>query len=173
MKTIKIILGIITTITIIFFATALFVKETNYTAQVEVNKSIEEVFKTFNKVENIKNWIPEVKSVTVINKNLGETGSTYKIVVDVNGQDITTTEKVMAYVANEKVTFFIDAENMLKTDDYTFYEKNRVTTITLNSSCKSDSYIMACMFPYFKGTFKAQDQMYLDNFKSYIEAIQE
>jgi phage tail sheath gpL-like len=58
---------------------------------------------------------------------------------------------------------------MLKTDDYTFNEKNGVTTINLNASCQSDSYIMACMFPYFKGTFKAQDQSYLDNFKAFVE----
>ena len=58
---------------------------------------------------------------------------------------------------------------MLKTDDYVFTENNGVTTVTLNSSCQSDSYIMACVFPYFKGVFKEQDQAYLDNFKAFIE----
>ena len=58
---------------------------------------------------------------------------------------------------------------MLKKDDYVFTEKNGVTTITLNASCQSESYVMACMFPYFKGTFKEQDQAYLNNFKAYIE----
>lgn len=169
MKTVKIILGIITAITLVFFATGLFVKETSYTAQISVNKSVKEVFKAFNTSGNIKNWIPEVKSFNVINENIGKTGSTYKIVVENQGQEITMTEKVMAYVPNEKVTLFFDAENMLKTDDYIFTEKDGITTITLNSSCKSDSYIMACMFPYFKGTFKEQDQSYLNNFKSFIE----
>lgn len=169
MKTVKIILGIITAITLVFFATGLFVKETNYTTQVSINKSVKDVFETFNTSENIKNWIPEVKSFDVINENIGKTGSTYKIVVENQGQEITMTEKVMAYVPNEKVTLFFDAENMLKTDDYIFTEKDGITTITLNSSCKSDSYIMACMFPYFKGTFKEQDQSYLNNFKSFIE----
>ena len=79
------------------------------------------------------------------------------------------TQKIVAYVPNEKVTVFYDAENMLKTNDYIFEEKNGVSKITLNSTCRSDSYIMACTFPYFKGTFKAQDQSYLNNFKSYIE----
>ena len=169
MKTVKIILGIITAISLVFFATGLFVKETNYTAQVSVNKSVNEVFEAFNKSENIKNWIPEVKSFEVLNENIGKTGSTYKIVVENEGQEITMTEKVKAFVPNEKVTLFFDAENMLKTDDYIFTEKDGITTITLNSSCQSDSYIMACMFPYFKSTFQAQDQSYLDNFKTYIE----
>jgi hypothetical protein len=79
------------------------------------------------------------------------------------------TEKIMAYVPNEKVTLFFDAENMLKKDDYLFTEEKGVTTITLNASCQSESFLMACMFPYFKGTFKAQDQSYLNNFKTFLE----
>jgi uncharacterized membrane protein len=171
MKTIKIILGIITTIVVIFLATGLIVKETNYTAQITVNKTVNEVFKTFNDAGNIKKWIPEVKSFEVIQENLSKTGSTYKIVVDSQGQEITMTEKVLAFVPNEKVTLFFDAENMLKRDDYIFTEKAGATTITLNTSCQSESYIMACMFPYFKGTFQEQDQTYLNNFKEYIEKL--
>tara|TARA_X000000950_G_C13707818_1_gene574913 strand:+ start:131 stop:646 length:516 start_codon:yes stop_codon:yes gene_type:complete len=169
MKTIKVILGIITALTIVFFATGLFVKETNYTAEVTVNKPVEAVFKTFNQQENLKNWIPEIKSLEVINETIGKTGSTYKMVVENQGQEITMTEKVLAYVPNEKVTIFYDAENMLKTDDYIFKSNGDATTITLTSSCKSDSYIMACLFPYFKGTFQKQDQGYLDNFKEFVE----
>ncbi|ARV13694.1 SRPBCC family protein [Polaribacter sp. SA4-12] len=169
MKTIKIILGIISVFVLAFFLTGLIVKETTYTAQVSVNKPISYVFKTFNNSENIKKWIPEVKSFEVVNKNPGKTGSVYKIVIDNNGQEITMTEKVMAYVENEKVTLFFDAEGMLKKDDYTFTEKDGVTTVTLNASCQSDTYLMACVYPLFKGTFQEQDQSYLNNFKAFAE----
>ncbi|MCL7765183.1 SRPBCC family protein [Polaribacter sp. Z014] len=169
MKTIKIILGIISTIVVAFLLTGLFVKETTYTATISVNKSVEEVFKIFNNSEDIKNWIPEVQSFEVMNDNPGKTGSIYKIVVLNQGQEITMTEKVMAYVPNEKVTLFFDAEGMLKKDDYTFTEENGVTTITLNVSCQSETYLMACVFPFFKGTFIEQDQSYLNNFKAFAE----
>ena len=169
MKVIKIILGIISVFVIAFFLTGLIVKETTYTAQVSVNKPISNVFKTFNNSENIKKWIPEVKSFEVVNKNPGKTGSVYKIVIDNQGQEITMTEKVMAYVENEKVTLFFDAEGMLKKDDYTFTEKDGVTTVTLNASCQSDTYLMACVYPLFKGTFQKQDQSYLNNFKAFAE----
>ena len=169
MKVIKIILGIISVFVLAFFLTGLIVKETTYTAQVSVNKPISIVFKTFNNSENIKKWIPEVKSFEVVNKNPGKTGSVYKIVIDNQGQEITMTEKVMAYVENEKVTLFFDAEGMLKKDDYTFTEKDGVTTVTLNASCQSDTYLMACVYPLFKGTFQKQDQSYLNNFKAFAE----
>ncbi len=169
MKKIKIILIIISTIVVVFLLTGLFVKETTYRAEVNINKSIKVVFEIFNNSENIKNWVPEVKSFEVVNTNPGKTGSVYKIVIDNKGQEVTMTEKVMAYVPNEKVTLFFDAEGMLKRDDYIFKEKDGVTTITLNTSCQSDSYILACIFPYFKGTFQKQDQSYLNNFKAFAE----
>ena len=79
MKTIKIILGIITALVLVFFATGLLVKETNYKAQVSVNESLTEVFTSFNKTDNVNNWIPEIKTVETLNENVGKTGSSYKM----------------------------------------------------------------------------------------------
>tara|TARA_B110000091_G_scaffold138804_1_gene148396 strand:+ start:4115 stop:4627 length:513 start_codon:yes stop_codon:yes gene_type:complete len=169
MKTIKIILGVITFFVVAFFLTGLFVKETTYQVTVTLNKPVSEVFARFNDPRNSKDWIPEIKSIVALNENLGKVGSTYQIVIENKGQEITMTQKVIAFVPNEKVTFYFDAESMLKTDDYVFTEKLGVTTIQLSAICVSDSYIMACMFPYFKGTFKAQDQGYLNRFKAFLE----
>ncbi len=170
MKAIKIILSIIIVFTVVFFSTGLFVKQTNYTSQVTVNKSLEEVFTLFNDMNEIKNWIPEIQSIAPLEVKDGVIGSTYKMVVlDNNGQPITMEEKVLAYVENEKVTLYFDADGMLKTDDYVFTYQNNQTTITNSSTCKSNSYILSCIFPYFKGTFQEIDQGYLNNFKAYIE----
>ena len=169
MKTIKIILGIITAFVVVFLATGLLIKETSYTTQITINKPVEEVFETFSNSENIKKWISEIKSFEVINENIGKTGSSYKIVIENQGQNIEMTQKVIAYVKNEKLTLYFDAENMLKRDNYIFKEKNGNTVISVNTSCQSESYLMACMFPYFKGTFKEQDQAYLNDFKVFVE----
>lgn len=169
MKTIKVILSIISALVLAFFLTGLIVKETNYSAEISVNKPLKEVFKLFNEPGNVQQWIPEIKSIDTLKLNPSFTGSEFKMVVDNQGQEITMIEKIMAYVPNEKITLFFDAENMLKTDNYVFTEKDGHTIITLNSSCQSDSYIMACMFPYFEGVFQEQDQTYLNNFKAYAE----
>ena len=169
MKTIKVILIIISILVVAFLATGLLVQQTNYSAKVSIDKPINEVFSNFMKIDSVKNWIPDIKSVKAVNINPGITGSVYDVVVLNQGQEIVMTEKIMAYVPNEKVTFFFDAENMLKKDDYLFSVKNGLTTITLNAACQSESFIMACMFPYFRGTFQAQDQAYLNNFKEYLE----
>ena len=169
MKKIKIILGIITLLTLAFFATGSLIKETKYSVQVSVNKPIKDVFKKFNNIEDSKKWIPEIKTIETIKSNLGKIGNVYKIVIQNQDQEIKMTERVLAYVPNEKVTLFYDAENMLKTNDYVFTERDGVTQIVLKSTCRSDSYLMSCLFPYFKSTFKEQDLSYLNNFKNFVE----
>ena len=169
MKAVKIILGIIIGLSLIFLGTGLVFKETQYTTQVEIDKPVEEVFKKFEDDSLRKKWIPELKSIDVLEEKPGKVGSTYKMVVENNGERITMTEKVLAYVPNEKITLYFNAENMLKTDEYTFKANNNKTTIEKKSTCKSDSYLMSCVFPYFKGTLKELDQNYLNRFKKVAE----
>ena len=169
MKTVKVILSIITILSLVFFATGLFIMETSYSTEITINKNVEDVFKVMVNPEETQHWIPEIKEKKVIKRNNGVTGSIYNVVVINQDQEINMTERVIAHVPNEKLTLFYDAENMLKTNDYLFAEKDGVTTIQLNATCKSDSYLMSCLFPYFKGTFKAQDAAYLLNLKKYLE----
>lgn len=169
MKTIRVILIIISTFVLGFLATGLVVRDTSYTAKVLIAEPIDAVFNNFTQMDSVKNWIPDIKSVEVLQKNIGVTGSVYKVVVLNQGQEIVMTKKIVAYVPDEKITLFYDAENMLKKDDFIFSEENGSTAITLHASCQSESFLMGCMFPYFKGTFRAQDQAYLENFKKYLE----
>lgn len=124
----------------------------------------------FNDSSKMNNWIPELKSISEKETKPGKVGSTYHMVVtNPNGEEITLEEKILAFVPDEKVTIFFRADNMLKTDDYTFDFENGVTTVVNNSVCRSDSYILSCVFPYFKSKFQQQDQGYLDNFKAFAE----
>ena len=92
------------------------------------------------------------------------------MVVNNQGEEVTMEEKVLAYILDEKVTLFFDAEGMLKTDQYTFSYTNGKTQIQLNATYKSeDSYMLSCFFPYFKGSLRKIDQQYLNNFKAFAE----
>lgn len=169
MKGIKIILGIVTVLVIVFFSTGLIVKETTYQVRIEIEKPIDTVFSVFNNQELMKEWLTDVKSVEPINVKPGIVGSEYKMIIENEGKEMEMNEKVLAFIPNKKVTLYLDANDMLKTDDYNFSFSNGKTTIIKEVICKSDSYLMSCVFPYFKGMFTEIDQKYLDDFKSYIE----
>ncbi|WP_420553066.1 SRPBCC family protein [Tenacibaculum aiptasiae] len=169
MKGVKIVLGIVSALIVIFFLTGLVISEVKYTTEVEISKPVNEVFADFENVELMKQWMPEVKSIQVLEEKPGKVGSTYKIEVDNQGRLITMTEKVLAYEVNKRISFHFDAENMLKTDDYVFTSNGNTTKIVQESICTSDSYIMRCLFPFFKGELKRINQSYLDAFKKASE----
>ncbi|WKD84713.1 hypothetical protein KCTC32516_00047 [Polaribacter huanghezhanensis] len=169
MKGVKIILGIVTALVVVFFSTGLIIKETTYQVKVEIDKPLDAVFSVFNNQELMKEWLTDVKSITPISVKPGIVGSEYKMLVENQGKEMEMNEKVMAFIPNKKVTLFFDADDMLKTDEYDFSFSDGKTTIIKDVICKSDSYLMSCLFPYFKGTFTDIDQKYLEDFKTYIE----
>ncbi|MFY0629276.1 MAG: SRPBCC family protein [Flavobacteriaceae bacterium] len=169
MKAVKIIVTFLVILTVIFFGTGLVIKESSYSVEISINKSLEETFASFNDVSTIKEWIPQYKSIEIVDKKAGVTGSVYNIVVEHNKQEVIVKERIMGYVENEKVTLFFDREGVEEIDDYTFKRDGSKTIITLNSNYQAKSYILGCVLPYFKGTFKEVDVEALNNFKAFIE----
>ena len=169
MKAIKIILVIITLLVLVFFATGLLVKETNYTTEVAINKPLKEVFVVFEDPQTLKKWLPEVKSIEPIEVKEGKVGSSYKMIVENEGQEMVMIEKIIAYIPNEKMTFEFDSDQMLKTDDFNFTSDGTTTKMVQHSTVKSKSYMMSCLFPYFKGTFTNMSQDYMNRFKKLVE----
>ncbi len=170
MKTIKIILIIITIIAVAFFATGLIVKEVNYSVEIEIDKPVEEVFALFTAPETLQKWMPEIKTFETIDEKEGKVGSTYKMVVDNQGQEMVMFEKILAYIPNQKMTFEFNSDQMLKTDDFNFVANGNKTKLIQNCSVNSKSYITACLFPYFKGTFANASLEYMNRFKKIAES---
>ena len=169
MKTVKIILGIITALTLVFFATGLFVKETTYTVKTSMKKPLQKVFRTFNSKTKVKKWEPTVQSVDEIVLKKGVVGSVYEVTTRTENDTVILTEKVIAYIPNKKITYRSVSENFLKIDDYSFQKKGDSTTILKKVVYESNSYLMQCVFPYLKKSFIEADQKKLDNFSAYIK----
>lgn len=169
MKTVKVILTILVVLSVLFLGTGLVIKENKYSTEIKINKPLSETFQIFNDQESISEWIPEITKIEAIDQKPGLVGSEYRITIDNQGQIMTKKEKILAYVENQKVTFYFDAENVLKTDDYTFSSDGNSTTIKLDVSFQAETYLLSCVFPYFKGTFKGLDEQYLSNFKAFAE----
>lgn len=169
MKTVKVIVTILVILSILFLGTGLVIKENKYSSEITVNKPLSETFKLFNDQETISQWIPEIQKFEAIEEKPGMVGSEYRITMDNDGEVVTMKEKVLAYVEDQKVTLYFDAEQVLKTDDYTFIADGEATKIQLDVTFQAESYILSCMFPYFKGAFKSVDDKYLNNFKAFAE----
>jgi uncharacterized protein YndB with AHSA1/START domain len=169
MKTIKIILGIVSVLVLIFLLTGLFVTEVKYTAEIEIDKPVNEVFQNFTDVDLMKKWLPGIKSIEPIEEKSGMVGSTYTVIAENNGQEMKMIQKITAFIPNEKITYKFDSDQMIKTDDFNFIANGNKTKLVQNCSVNSKSYIAACLFPYFKGTFKDLSLSYMKQLKTEVE----
>ncbi len=164
MKVIKIILGIIVLISLVFFSTGLVIKEIEYKTEITINKPIEKVFSVFKSAENQKKWLPEIKAVEVVNKNPQEVGSVYKLIVN-KEQNIEVKQKVLEFVPNKKITYRFNSDVMIRTEKYDFLVVENQTKIVQKTNIRSLSYILACTFPWFKSKFEEDTKRGLKEFK--------
>ncbi|CAM1333626.1 SRPBCC family protein [Tenacibaculum aestuariivivum] len=169
MKAVKITLGIVTVFVLIFLLTGIIVTEVKYSTEITINKPVNKVFENFTNPELIKQWLPNIKSIEVIEQKPAVVGSSYRMTVISNGQEVKMIQKITDFVLNQKITFQFTSSEMIKTDAYNFTTNNTKTTVTQNSSVNSKSYITACLYPYFKGTFKAVNMHCLTQLKELSE----
>jgi len=169
MKTVKIIITLLIILTVLFFGTGLIIKESSYTSKIIINESLEKTFSTFTDLSAKTQWNPEYNAIEVIELKPGITGSIYNIKVLHNNQITIIREKVLAYVKNEKITLFIDKDGVVERDDYTFSSDGSQTVINLSSSYQAKSYLLSCVLPFYKFKFKKIDEVFLNNFKRFLE----
>ena len=169
MKTVKIIISLLIILTVLFFGTGLIIKESSYTSKIIINEPLEKTFSTFTDLSAKTQWNPEYNAIEVIELKPGITGSIYNIKVLHNNQTTIIREKVLAYVKNEKITLFIDKDGVVERDDYTFSSDGSQTVINLSSSYQAKSYLLSCVLPFYKFKFKKIDEVFLNNFKRFLE----
>lgn len=169
MKTVKIIITFLIILTVFFFGTGLIIKESSYTSRIIINEPLEKTFSTFTDLSAKTQWNPEYNAIEVVELKPGITGSSYNIKVLHNNQTVIIREKVLAYVKNEKITLFIDKDGVVERDDYTFSSDGSHTVINLSSSYQAKSYLLRCVLPFFKFKFKKIDEIFLNNFKTFLE----
>ncbi|MCG8804701.1 SRPBCC family protein [Tenacibaculum finnmarkense] len=169
MKSIKIILGIVTALVLVFFLTGIIITQVEYSTEIEVNKPVATVFENFKNVDQLKKWLPDVKSIEPKQEKPGVLGSTYNVIVENNGQEVKMVQRISDYIENEKITFEFHSNQMVKTTEYNFIANGNTTKIVQNSSVNSKSYMTACLYPYFKGTFKKISLLSLKKCKEYVE----
>ena len=169
MKTVKIVITFLIILTVLFFGTGLIIKESSYTSKIIINEPLEKTFSTFTDLSAKTQWNPEYNAIEVIELKPGITGSIYNIKVLHNNQTTIIREKVLAYVKNEKITLFIDKDGVVERDDYTFSSDGSQTVINLSSSYQAKSYLLSCVLPFYKFKFKKIDEVFLNNFKRFLE----
>lgn len=170
MKALKIVLGIVAALVVIFFALGMISPQVTYSTEIEVDKPLDESWAVYTDETKLTEWLEAVESIELQSGNQNEVGSTYLITIDQGGEKMTMTEEITAFQVNELMSMKFDNEAFGQTLDVHFKENEGKTIITTNAVMEGKGMVMRSIFAMMKGTMEDQDLKNMTNLKEVIEA---
>lgn len=151
-----------------------FVKsEISYGHEITVNKSAKEAWAVHQDVSKYNQWLDGFKSIELLNGVEGTVGSTYKIIVQPEGQpDFEMIETLESIKEADHISLNMDSEIMVFDQTTSFSEKDGKTTIKTDSKVSGKGIMMRSMFALmdlFMGSFQKKEVENIENLKKVIE----
>ncbi len=168
-KFLKVTSIILLLLTVVFFSLGLIFPQITYNTEVKINRPIAEVFRKYNDPGTLNKWIPEMKSLEILEIKPGMVGTKMKMIIESEGQKMELFEEVVAFEENKLISLSFDAGAMNKTDYVEFTSTGETTTIKGSYICKGSNLFYKSLFSLFKSQFQTIDQTYLNNFKAFVE----
>ena len=170
MKAIKIILIIAAILFAAFFAIGVFEPTVEYGATVEVSKTPEEAWAVYNDSTLMTEWVPAVKSIKLVSGEHWQEGSKYEILMDHNGQLVTTMEELTRIVENERISMIFSNEMMSIDNEVTFTaNENGGTTISSKATAEGVGFFWKSMFALMADGFNQQEAIHFNALAELIE----
>lgn len=140
-----------------------------YNNEVEINVPIAKVIELFNDSDNLIKWQPGFISMTHLSGDLGEVGSTYRLLYKMGKRNVEMIETIIVKNLPELYAFTYVAKGVWNEvhNHFEIIDENTTRYWTENEfKMKGMMRIIAALMP---GVFKKQSQKYLDLFKEFVE----
>ena len=137
-----------------------------------INKSLTDVWKTFDNPENLKKWQPTLKSIELVSGTLGQSGAISTLTYVESEREFVLTEKII--LREEPNRFDAVYENKF-TDNInknTFTEQGPDTTLwVFESEYKFKTTTMKVVGTLKRKNFVARAQKDMERFKEFAEGL--
>lgn len=141
-----------------------------YKVQVDIDRPMDEVVNLFQNRENDRHWMDGLKEQEVLEGTMGEEGCLTRLVFSIEGGEFEMNEKLQKKNLPEEYTTFYETGHTKNTVISSFenLDNNRTRYTTDNEfHFEGEMEEMAKANP---DAFKQQSQIYLDNFKKFVES---
>ena len=169
MKFLKILLGAIVLLALLFFGNGILNPSVSYGAEVTVDKPIKEAWAVMTDESRLSEWMKDIKSIKHISGEKNTTGAVTEYAVDNNGADMTMQETITSFRPNEHMgmTFIMD---MMDIDYQVFFTKNNGKTIIRSEAItKGKGIFMKSLFSFMgRDGMVVQEETNLNNLKKLI-----
>ncbi len=169
MKYLKIILGLIVLLALIFFGSGLIRSTISYENEIVVNGSVEETWAVMADPSKMGEWLPGFVKMEHVSGIPGTEGSVSNVYFEENGEEMVIQETIVENKINERLvlTFTMDFMNM----DYEVLmkEEDGQTTITTKSKTEGNGLFAKSMLSWMKGSMQVQEDENLTKLKGVVE----
>ncbi len=170
MKILKIVLGLVAALLVIFLALGMITPSIEFSNEVEVDKPLQEAWAVYMDESKLTEWLPSIESIELQSGNQNEVGSTYLIKIDHEGQKMEMTEEITALKENELMSMKFSGQGFDQTLDMNFSEKDGKTIISSSGNMTGKGMFMRSIFALNKSAMAKQDLEVLNNLKGVIES---
>ena len=175
MKFLKIVVYAIIALIVLFFLMGILKPTVQYGHEITVDKSAKEAWAVHQDESQYGEWLEGFKSIDLVEGNMGEIGSKYKVVVNPGeGQpDFEMIETIVSKKDFDHITLNFDSDGMIFDQTTSFSEKDGKTTIKTDSKVQGKGMMMKSMFAMmeiFGGAFHAQEVKNIERLKQVIQS---
>ena len=170
MKALKIIVIVIALLFGGFFTIGLMKPSVDYGATVEVSKSPEVAWNIYSDSTLMSEWVPSIKSIKLVSGEQWAVGSKYEILMDHEGELVTTMEELTEVVENERISMIFTNEMMSIDNELTFKATAEGgTSISSNAKATGANWMWKSMFAMMTDGFNQQEAKHMNALADLIE----
>ncbi len=169
MKVVRVLVGIIGVLLLIFAGMALIGPKINYNNEVTINAPKEKVWQIINDTDKGGEWLPGLKKVEVVKEVPGKVGNILNMTYEVDGKTSVIKETFTEFKENESLAFNMEHEIFYNAYRMDLTEENGQTKVRSCSNVKGKGFFFRGMIPLMKKMFKQQDMDTMKQLKELVE----
>ncbi|WP_458626152.1 SRPBCC family protein [Winogradskyella sp. PC D3.3] len=141
-----------------------------YTTEILIEKSISEVIKKFNSIDNLKHWQNGLESAEHISGIPYQLGAKTRLNYNFGKRKMEIIETITMQDFPNKFHVNYTAQGIRNIQENYFEATGPNTTKWISTNeCQPTSFKMSLMLFLIPSAFKKQTETYMDNFKKFIE----
>lgn len=128
MKVLKILGGVLLVIILAFFLIGVVSPTTTYENSITVNKPVDVAWEIFTDEQKMDQWLVGMQSIETLEGEPLEEGSRYRLIFNMEGEEIAITEEVIRVSENELFAFTLDSDPLTSEVEIRFTALDSTTT---------------------------------------------
>ena len=144
-------------------------KDGEIITKVEIEAASDVVYSFISEADKAKLWIAGLSSVELISGEEMEVGSSYRMVFEYNGKQMSMTETVTDSKENQQFGFDLTSDFVNSHIDISFEESDGKTIVTETNTYSGNNFLARAMTGITKKSTKVRQQAMYDKLKEVVE----